>query len=47
MLEQLINSKKESSVLGFFLAAPERAFGVLEISKRLGIPYLQAAHTLT
>lgn len=46
MLEQIVDSKNDSSVLSFFLAAPERAFSVLEISKRLNFPYLKAAHSL-
>ncbi len=47
MLEQIIDSKKDSAVLGFFLAAPERSFSILEVSKRLRVPYLAAAHSLT
>lgn len=47
MLKDLIDSKTESLILAFFLAAPTRAFSVIEISKRLNIPYLKAAHALS
>jgi hypothetical protein len=46
MLEDLIDSKNDSTILSFFLSAPERAFSVIEISKRLGVPNLKAAHSL-
>ena len=46
MLKELIDSKTESLILAFFLAAPVRAFSVIEISKRLNIPHLKAAHAL-
>lgn len=46
MLEEIINSKSDSAVLSFFLAAPQRSFSVVEISKRLNIPHLKAAHSL-
>ena len=46
MLEDIVDSKTDSAVLSFFLAAPERSFSVIEISKRLGIPNLKAAHSL-
>jgi hypothetical protein len=46
MLEELLNSKNEASILSFFLVAPLRSFSAIEISKRLGIPYLKATHTL-
>lgn len=46
MLEEIIDSKVNSGVLSFFLAMPERSFSVLEVSRRLGIPYLKAAHNL-
>ncbi len=46
MLEDIVDSKIDSGVLSFFLSAPERSFSVLEISKRLGIPYLKVAHSL-
>lgn len=47
MLQDIVDSKTDSAVLSFFLAAPERSFSVLEISKRLNLPYLRAAHTLS
>jgi hypothetical protein len=46
MLKDIIDSKTDSAVLSFFLTAPQRAFSVTEISKRLNIPYLKAAHSL-
>jgi hypothetical protein len=46
MLEEIIDSKTDSGVLSFFLAMPERSFSVLEVSRRLGVPYLKAAHSL-
>lgn len=46
MLEDILNSKVDSFILGFFLAAPERSFSVKEISKRLRIPYLKASRSL-
>ena len=46
MLEQIVDSKNESVILSFFLSAPERAFSVLEVSKRLKIPYLKTMHGL-
>jgi len=38
MLEEIIDSKIDSSILSFFLVAPERSFSALEISKRLAVP---------
>lgn len=46
MLEEIIDSKTDSGVLSFFLAMPERSFSVLEVSRRLGTPYLKVAHSL-
>jgi hypothetical protein len=46
MLEQIIDSKTDSAILSFFLVAPQRSFSVLEVSKRLRIPYLKAVHSL-
>ncbi len=46
MLADLIASKHESLIMAFFLAAPVRSFSALEISKRLGLPYLKATHLL-
>jgi hypothetical protein len=46
MLEDLIDSKIDSEILSFFLSAPARAFSIIEISKRLKIPNLKAAHVL-
>lgn len=46
MLEDIINSKSDAAVLSFFLAAPERSFSPLEISKRVRLPYLKCAHVL-
>lgn len=47
MLEKIIESKTESAVLSFFLAAPQRAFSVFEISKRLGIQEGKCSHALS
>lgn len=46
MLEEIIDSKTDSTVLSFFVAAPQRAFGVLEVSKRLNIPPIKAARSM-
>jgi hypothetical protein len=46
MLKEIIDSKTDSGVLSFFLTMPERSFSVLEVSRRLAIPYLKAAHCL-
>lgn len=46
MLEDIVDSKIDSGTLSFFLSAPERSFSVLEVSKRLGLPNLKAAHSL-
>jgi hypothetical protein len=46
MLEEIIDSKSDSSILGFFLSMPERSFSVVEVSKRLGVPFLKSAHSL-
>lgn len=46
MLEDIVDSKIDSGTLSFFLSAPERGFSVLEISKRLSLPHLKAAHSL-
>lgn len=46
MLSEIIESKAGSSILSFFLTAPERSFSVTEVSRRLNIPYLKAAHGL-
>jgi len=46
MLEDIIDSKTDSAILSFFLAAPERSFSILEISKRLQIPHQKAVHGL-
>lgn len=46
MLEDIIDSKTDSAVLSFFLVAPQRSFSILEISKRLRVPHLKAAHSL-
>lgn len=46
MLEEIIDSKTDSAVLSFFLTMPERSFSVLEVSRRLNIPFLKAAHCL-
>ena len=46
MLEDIIGSKAGSSILSFFLTAPERSFSVAEVCRRLGIPHLKAAHSL-
>jgi hypothetical protein len=46
MLEDIVNSKTDSAVLSFFLAAPERSFSATEISKRLKMSQLTAAHSM-
>ena len=46
MIEDIIDSKSSSLVLGFLLASPQRSFSVLEVSKRLRMPNLKAAHAL-
>jgi len=46
MLQDIIDSKNDSLVLGFLLAAPARSFSVLEVSRRLNIPHLKASHAL-
>lgn len=46
MLEDILNSKSDAAVLSFFLAAPERSFSPLEISKRIRLKYLKTVHTL-
>lgn len=46
MLEEIIDSKNDASTLSFFLSVPERAFSVLEVSKRLSMSYLKASHSL-
>jgi len=46
MLEEIVDSKADSAILSFFLSAPERSFSVLEVSKRLRLPYLRAAHSM-
>lgn len=46
MLEQIIDSKNDGGVLSFFVAAPERSFSVLEVSRRMKLAYLKCAHIL-
>jgi hypothetical protein len=46
MIEDIVNSKTDSAVLSFFLASPERSFSIVEVSKRLRIQHLKAAHSL-
>ncbi|MBI5530838.1 MAG: winged helix-turn-helix transcriptional regulator [Candidatus Doudnabacteria bacterium] len=46
MLQEIIDSKQDSSVLSFFLSAPERSFSVVEISKRLKMPNQTASRSL-
>src|SRR5436305_281133 len=46
MIEEIVDSKADSAILSFFLSAPERAFSVLEVSKRLKLPYMRAAHSM-
>ncbi len=46
MLEEILNSKADATVLSFFLAAPERSFSPIEIAKRLNVPYLKTVHIL-
>ncbi|MCL5009169.1 MAG: hypothetical protein M1400_02390 [Patescibacteria group bacterium] len=46
MLKDILESKSESVILAFFLAAPVRSFSVPEISKRLRLPHLKAARAL-
>lgn len=47
MLQDIVDSKVDSAVLSFFLAAPDRSFSVLEVSKRLSLTYLKTAHSLS
>ncbi len=46
MLKDIINSKTDSSILSFFLTAPQRSFSVNELSRRLHIPHLKTARSL-
>ncbi|HVY67352.1 MAG TPA: hypothetical protein VHA30_00425 [Patescibacteria group bacterium] len=46
MLKEIVDSKTDSAVLSFFLAAPQRSFSVMEIARRLGLSNLKAAHSL-
>ncbi len=46
MLEDIVDSKTDSAVLSFFVVAPERAFSLLEVSKRLRIANLKVAHSV-
>lgn len=46
MLEQILDSKIDSAILAFFLAAPRRSFSALEISRRLKLPYLRTTVVL-
>ncbi len=46
MLSDIIDSKHDSAVLSFFLAAPQRSFSILELSKRLNISHMKVAHAL-
>lgn len=46
MLQEIVDSKTDSSLLSFFLSAPARSFSVTEVSKRLGIPYIKTAQSL-
>ncbi len=47
MLEDIVDSKIDSSILAFFLAAPVRSYGVLEVSRRLGFPIQKTARALS
>ncbi len=46
MLEQIIDSPTDSLALGFFLVAPERAFSIIEVSRRLRLSHSKTAHSL-
>lgn len=46
MLEQIIDSKADSAVLGFLLVAPARAFSILEVARRIKLPHGKAVHAL-
>jgi hypothetical protein len=46
MLQDIIDSKTDSSILSFFLSAPQRSFSLNEVSRRLNIPNLKAARSL-
>ncbi len=46
MLSEIIDSKQESAILGFLLVAPERAFSLHELSRRLAIPHTKLALAL-
>ena len=46
MLEEIIDSRIDSAILSFFLVAPQRSFGALEVNKRLRLPYLKTTASL-
>lgn len=46
MLQDIIDSRVDSSVLSFFLAAPVRSYSALEVSKRLNFSSSQTSQAL-
>lgn len=46
MLNELIDSKQESVIYGFFLVSPERSFSLHELARRLGITQTKLAVAL-
>lgn len=46
LLEDILESQPESSVLAFLILAPPRSFSILELSERLGIPQSKLATIL-
>ncbi len=47
MLKDIIDSKIDSAVLSFFLAAPERSFSIVEIAKRLKLSSVATSQALS
>lgn len=47
MLNDLVDSKQESVIYGFFLVAPERSFSLHELARRLGITQTKLALALS
>ena len=46
MIENIVKSANLSSALAFFVVSPVRCYSVLELAKRLRVPYLKMSHTL-
>lgn len=43
MLQDILKSKQDSAVAAFFLAAPKRAYSIIEISKHLRLSVMKSA----